>query len=134
LKSVVIAYCATLLAFAGIDFVWLTFAGDRLYRAILRDILIDGFRPAPAVAFYLVFAAGLVVFAVRPGLAACSLRLAAGNGALLGCLAYATYDLTNLATVRNWTTSLTLADLAWGTALSAFAAGFGYIVTRALAA
>lgn len=133
MKSLVVAYVATLLAFVGIDFVWLSYAGDRLYRPILKDVLLDGFQPAPAVAFYLIFAAGLVILAVRPGLAEGSLRLAAGNGALLGFFAYATYDLTNQATLRNWTTSLTLSDLAWGTFLSAVSAAIGYAATRALA-
>ena len=134
MKSLVVAYLATLVAFVGIDFAWLSFAGDRLYRPILKDILLDGFNPAPAVAFYLIFAAGLVVLAVRPGLETVSLRLAAGNGALLGFFAYATYDLTNQATLRNWTTTLSLADLAWGTVLSAISAAVGYAVARALGA
>ncbi len=133
MKSILTAYVATLLAFVGIDFVWLSFAGPRLYRPILKDILIDGFEPVPAVAFYLLFALGLLMLAVRPALEANSLRLAAGNGALLGLVAYATYDLTNQATLRNWTTSLTLADLAWGTALSAVAAAIGFLVARAVA-
>ena len=75
-----------------------------------------------------------MILAVRPALDQSSLRLAAGNGALLGFFAYATYDLTNQATLRNWSTSLTLADLAWGTALSAAAATLGYLVARSLAA
>jgi len=95
-------------------------------------MLLDGFAPAPAVAFYLLFAAGLVVLAVRPGLEAGSLRLATGNGAMLGLVAYATYDLTNQATLRNWTTALTLTDLAWGTLLSAIAATVGYLAARAV--
>ena len=70
-------------------------------------------------------------FAVRPGLAAESLRTAALNGALFGFFAYATYDLTNQATVRNWTT-LSLADMAWGTVLSAAAAAIGFAATRGL--
>ncbi len=134
MKTVVIAYCATLFAFVGLDFIWLSVAGDRLYRPILKDILLDSFRPAPAAFFYLLFAAGLVILAVRPALDQSSLRLAASNGALLGFFAYATYDLTNQATLRNWSTSLTLADLAWGTALSAAAATLGYLVARSLAA
>ena len=134
MKSAVIAYVVTLLAFVGIDFVWLSYAGERLYRPILKDILLDGFQLAPAIAFYLIFAFGLVVLAVRPGLAAGSLRLAAGHGALLGFVAYATYDLTNQATLRNWATSLTLTDLAWGTLLSAVAAAIGYAAARAFAA
>jgi uncharacterized membrane protein len=107
--------------------------GERLYRPILKDVLAGGFRPAPAIAFYLAYAAGLVYFAVRPGLAAQSLRTAALDGALFGFFAYATYDLTNQATVRNWTTTLSLADMAWGTILSAAAAAIGFAATRALA-
>ena len=71
-------------------------------------------------------------FAVRPGLAAESLRTDALNGALFGFFAYATYDLTNQATVRNWTTTLSLADMAWGTVLSAAAAAIGFAATRGL--
>ncbi len=133
MKTVVVAYVATLVAFLGLDAIWLSLAGGRLYRAVLKDILLEGFSPAPAVAFYLIFAAGLVILAVRPGLAVGSLRLAAGNGALLGFLAYATYDLSNQATLRNWTATLTLTDLTWGTVASAAAATVGFLATRALA-
>ena len=107
--------------------------GDRLYRPILKDVLADSFRPAPAIVFYLAYAVGLVYFAVRPGLAAESWRTAAFNGAVFGFFAYATYDLTNQATVRNWTTTLSVADMAWGTVLSAAAAAIGFAATRALA-
>ncbi|RBP03523.1 putative membrane protein [Roseiarcus fermentans] len=134
MKTTVVAYLATLVSFVAVDFAWLSFAGDRLYRPALKEIMLDGFRPAPAVALYLVFAAGLVVLAVRPGLAAGSLRLAAGNAALIGLLGYATYDLTNWATLRNWTMTVALVDLAWGVALSAIAASVGFLAARALAA
>jgi uncharacterized membrane protein len=126
------AYLTTLAAFLGIDFVWLSLASERLYRPILKDILVDGFRPAPAIVFYLVYAAGLVYFAVRPGLAAESWRTAALNGALFGLFAYTTYDLTSQATLRNWTTTLTVADMAWGTVLSAVAAAIGVAATIAI--
>ena len=127
-----VAYVATLLAFVGIDFVWLSLAADRLYRPILANILVEGFRFAPAAAFYLIYAAGLVVFAVRPGLAEDSLRRAALTGAFFGFCAYAVYDLTNQATLRDWATSLTLADLAWGTVLSAVSAAIGFTASRAI--
>jgi uncharacterized membrane protein len=131
MTSFAVAYCATLLAFVGIDFVWLSLAAKRLYRPVLNDILLDGFRLAPAAAFYLIYGVGLVAFAVRPGLSADSPRLALLNGALFGLCAYATYDLSNQATLRDWTISLTLADLAWGTILSATAAVIGYVATKA---
>ena len=125
MKSTAAAYLATLIAFVAIDFVWLSFAAERLYRPVLKDILLDGFRPAPAVVFYFLFAAGLVVLAVRPGLAAGSLWLAVGNAAMVGLIGYATYDLTNQATLKNWSTWLTVADLAWGSFVSVSATSLG---------
>ena len=134
MKVSLTAYLTTLAALFGIDFVWLLLSNDKLYRPILKDILVDGFRPAPAIAFYLVYAAGLVYFAVRPGLASESWSRALLNGALFGFFAYATYDLTNQATLRNWTTTLTVADMAWGTILSAVAAAIGVAATKAIVA
>jgi uncharacterized membrane protein len=133
MKIYLVAYVTTLAAFAGIDFVWLSWAGDRFYRPILRDVLVDGFRPAPAAVFYLAYAAGLVYFAVRSGLLANSWRPAALDGALFGFFAYATYDLTSQATVRNWTTTLSATDIAWGAILSAVAAAIGAAAANALA-
>ncbi len=132
MKVSLTAYLTTLAALFGIDFVWLLLSSDKLYRPILKDILVDGFRPAPAIAFYLVYAAGLVYFAVRPGLASESWSRALLNGALFGFFAYATYDLTNQATLRNWTTTLAVADMAWGTILSAVAAAIGVAATKAI--
>jgi uncharacterized membrane protein len=132
MKVSLTAYLTTLAALFGIDFVWLSLASEKLYRPILKDILVDGFRPAPAIAFYLVYAAGLVYFAVRPGLASESWGRAALNGALFGFFAYATYDLTSQATLRNWTATLTVADMAWGTILSALAAAIGVAATKAI--
>ena len=88
-------------------------------------MLAPTFRPVPAVLFYLVYIAGLTFFAVRPALASGSLGTALLYGAAFGFVAYATYDLTNQATLKNWSTVLTVADLAWGTVLSAGAAGIG---------
>jgi uncharacterized membrane protein len=132
MRGLLVAYFVTLAALLGVDFVWLSLSSERLYRPILKDILVDGFRPAPAIVFYLIYAAGLVYFAVRPGLAAESWRTTALNGALFGFFAYATYDLTSQATLRNWTTTLTVADIAWGTFLSAAAAAIGVAATRAI--
>jgi len=133
MRSVVRSYFATLIAFVAIDFVWLSLVAERLYRPILNDILLDGFRVPAALAFYFVYTAGLTALAVRPALAAESPLLALRNGAIFGFCAYATYDLTNEATLRNWTTLLTLTDLAWGTLLSASAALAGLSATRAFA-
>lgn len=123
MKTNIVAYLSTLIVFVAIDFIWLSSMADRLYRPMLGDLLAPNFQLAPAVAFYLVYAFGLTFLAVRPGLAAGSLSTAVLYGAVLGFTAYATYDLTNQSTLRNWSTVLTIADLIWGTLLSAVAAG-----------
>jgi uncharacterized membrane protein len=127
-----IAYVVTLVAFAAIDFVWLSTMANTLYKPTMGDMLAPAFRPVPAVLFYLVYVAGLIFFAVRPALASGSLGTALAYGAAFGFVAYATYDLTNQATLKNWSTVLTIADLVWGTLLSAIAAGIGQWVTGRL--
>ena len=123
LKSFGVAYLAAFVVFLAVDFVWLSTMAERLYRPALGDMLAAQFRPAPAIAFYLIFAAGLAFFAVRPGLLAGSPLVAMAHGAALGLLAYATYDLTNQATLKSWPTHLTVIDMIWGGVLSAIASG-----------
>ncbi|MDR7144887.1 DUF2177 family protein [Rhizobium sp. BE258] len=129
MKTYLTAYTATLIAFVAIDFVWLSAMADRLYRPTLGDMLAPQFRLAPAAAFYLIYAAGLTFLAVRTGLTSGSMTTAVIYGAAVGFMAYATYDLTNQSTLRNWSTVLTVADLIWGTVLSAAASGVGFWVT-----
>ncbi len=124
------AYLGAGLAFAGLDAVWLTLTGDSLYRSALHAILIDGFRPVPAVLFYLIYLAGVVIFAVAPALRDGRWRTATTRGAAFGFFAYATYDLTNQATLVVWATRITLLDLAWGTCLTALGATAGYFASR----
>lgn len=124
MKTYAIAYVAALVAFLALDSIWLTLTNQVLYRASIGDILLDGFRPVPALLFYLIYLTALVYFAVRPGFEQ-SLQRALFNGALFGLAAYSTYDLTNQATLKTWPTTLTLADLAWGTFVSAVGAGVG---------
>jgi uncharacterized membrane protein len=128
MKSIVIAYFATLVGFLALDSVWLSTMGNRLYRPVMGDMLLDGFRPAPAIIFYLLYIAALVYFVVKPGLTQ-GFWPTLINAALLGVACYATYDLTNQATLKNWSTTLTLADLCWGAIVTAFGASVGRAVT-----
>ncbi|WP_026283739.1 DUF2177 family protein [Rhizobium sp. 2MFCol3.1] len=125
MRRVLVAYVVTLPTFVVIDFVWLSVMASTLYRPVMGDMLVEDFRLAPAVAFYLLYVAGLTFLAIKPGLEKGSPRSAAIHGAILGFTAYATYDLTNQATLGNWSTALTLADLAWGSILSGTAALIG---------
>ena len=94
------AYFTVLVVFGALDAVWLTVMGNRLYRATLGDILLPNLRIAPAVAFYFLYPIGIVIFAVMPALRGGSVTTALTYGLLLGFFAYATYDLTNYATLR----------------------------------
>lgn len=134
MKVHLIAFASTAIIFLAIDFIWLRSMADVLYRPILGDMLAPEFRAAPAVVFYLIFTAALTYFAVSPSLQPnAGITTALVNGAIFGFAAYATYDLTNQATLRNWSTLLTVADLAWGSFLSAVAAGAGHWITTRVA-
>src|SRR5690349_4752166 len=108
-----IAYLAAGLPFGLLDALWLRWAGPKLYRPSIGELLAPSFRPLPAAIFYLAYVAAFVWFAVRPGLAG-GFGSAALNGALLGAIAYAAYDLTNQATMKVWPVHVTLIDIAWG--------------------
>ncbi|WP_454885052.1 DUF2177 family protein [Sphingomonas oryzagri] len=126
----VLAYLATGLAFLGLDAIWLSLAASRLYRPKLGNLLLDGFNFAPAAVFYLLYIAGILIFAVSPALASGRWTTALSRGAMLGLLAYGTYDLTNQATLRGWPMAITVADLCWGTVLTGTTATIGFIAAR----
>ena len=124
----IVAYVAAGVSFGALDALWLGWAGKNLYRPALGDLLAPSFRPAPAIVFYLLYVAALVWFAVRAGQASDfggGIGAAMLNGALLGGICYATYDLTNQATMKVWPVHITLIDIAWGAFASAVAAGVG---------
>jgi uncharacterized membrane protein len=133
MKIYVLSYVAAALVFVAIDAVWLSVMSNALYRPFLGDILLEKFNPAPAVFFYLLYFGGIVYFAIAPAIASGRWITALYNGALFGFFAYATYDLTNQATLKVWSTVVTVADLCWGTALTAVAAALGYLIANAIA-
>jgi uncharacterized membrane protein len=134
MRRVAVAYGITLAVFLALDAVWLSTMYARLYRPAIGHLLQEGFAWPPAAMFYGLYILGLVVFAVWPGLAAGRAAVAAVRGALFGLIAYATYDLTNQATLRDWPWSLTIADLCWGALASALAAGVACRVATAWSA
>lgn len=126
------AYLFTGLAFALIDSVWLKTMAPRLYQPLLGDLLAPSFRLAPAVIFYVLYIAGIQIFAVVPALADGRWQTALVKGALLGFFCYMTYDLTNQATLATWHTKITVLDIIWGTFLTGSSALVGFAVTRAV--
>ena len=127
-----LAYVLALVVFAGIDLSWLIAMAPRVYRPLLGDILLDNVKVGPAAVFYLIYPIGLTVFAVVPALREGSVVAALALGALFGLICYATYDLTNFATLRRWTLQLTVIDIVWGAALSALASALSYSGAAAL--
>jgi uncharacterized membrane protein len=127
MKKFIIAYVAALVVMFALDFIWLSLTGERLYRRVLGDMLLDSFRVVPAVLFYVLYVVGVVIFAVAPALTSHAWPEALVRGALFGFFAYMTYDLTNQATLKNWSITVTLADMAWGAALTATGATAGYL-------
>ncbi|OGN42342.1 MAG: hypothetical protein A2623_04900 [Caulobacterales bacterium RIFCSPHIGHO2_01_FULL_70_19] len=120
------AFIGSGLAMAALDAIWLTQVGPRLYRPAIGELLADKPDMRAAVAFYLIYVCGIVFLAVSPALRDGSLMRATIAGAVLGLVAYATYDLTNQATLKVWPLHVTLVDVAWGTLLTAAAAAAGY--------
>lgn len=126
-------YAATVAVFLALDFLWLGIVARGFYSAQLGHLMRENIGYGAAGGFYLAYAAGIVFFAVMPALAAESWGRAALNGALLGLLAYGTYDMTNIATLKDWPVAMSIVDMAWGTVLTGASAVAGYAITRALA-
>lgn len=111
-------YLIALVIFVIIDGIWLGFIAKDLYRKELGHLLASNSNWTAAVIFYLLFLVGLVYFVINPGIEKESIMTVVISGALFGLLTYATYDLTNLATLKEWPLKITIIDLIWGTSLS----------------
>jgi uncharacterized membrane protein len=126
----IITYAASLIVFLALDALWLGVVARDFFVSQMGPLLRDQPNFAIAAIFYAVFVAGLIYFAVVPALREGSLGLAVLNGALLGLLAYGTYDITNLAVLKGFTPALAMVDMAWGTVLSGATAAAGTLAAR----
>ncbi len=117
------SYLATLVPMLLLDAVWLGLVAKQLYRRYLGELMTNDVNWWAAGIFYLLYAFGIYFFIVQPAVVHGSVLTAVWRGALFGLIAYATYDLTNLATLRNWPLSITLIDLAWGALITGATAG-----------
>lgn len=129
-----VAWAATFVVLLVIDMLWLGVVAKNLYQAAMGDLMSPEPRLAFAAVFYLIYPVGLLIFAILPGTEALSLVRVAVLGGLFGLFCYATYDLTNLAVIRNWPLALSFIDIAWGTLVSAVAATAGAAALRWFAA
>ena len=124
------AYAGTLVAFLALDAVWLGVIAKNFYAQRIGSLMRDSPHWGAAGLFYLVYLGGIVFLAVNPALTAGSWKTAALYGAVLGFVAYGTYDMTNWATLEGWPADMVAVDLAWGTCLTALAATAGYLAGR----
>ena len=131
MPALLTSYLAAALVMGPLDFVWLR-TMDPVYQRAFGAVLAQKPNMPAAIAFYLVYLAGVVTFAIRPALAAGDWKTALAKGALFGFFAYATYDLTNLATLKVWSLKMALLDMAWGAALTGVTASAGAAATLAL--
>ncbi len=120
-------YLISVPIFFVIDMIWLGFVASDFYRTRLGHLMSDINWPA-AIIFYLVFLVGLVIFAIYPAVEKGQWQYALFYGALFGFFTYATYDLTNLATLRDWPLSVTIVDMIWGTVLGMSVSVITYLV------
>ena len=125
MKRQLAAYAGTLIVMVGLDLLWLGFVAKPMYQQGIGHLMADQTNVPVAMLFYALFGLGLVVFAVLPSGPAPGWGKTVGMAALFGFLAYATYDLTNLATLKQWPVGLSLVDMAWGTCVSAASAAGG---------
>ena len=124
-------YFAIFVTMVVIDVIWLRVIAVQWYADGMGSLLADKPNLIAAAAFYLLFPLGLLIFAVLPGEASSVLKVAMMGG-LFGFFAYATYDLTALAVIKNWPVGLTLLDMAWGTLVSGASAVAGKLAMDAL--
>lgn len=125
-------YGIALLVFFAIDMVWLVGVARTFYQAQIGFIMAKNPNWIAAIVFYLLFIAGLVYFVIAPAVEHKSWTEALYRGAFFGLLTYATYDLTNLATLKNWPVLVTVVDMIWGTVLSASVASITVLIALSL--
>lgn len=126
------AYLTAILVFLAVDAAWISAVMKPIFERNLGDMLLDSPRLSVAAGFYAFYILGVLYFCVWPAVNAEALRLAAMNGAILGFIAYGTYEATNMATLKNWTYGMMVLDVAWGMFLTALASVAGYGAYRAL--
>ncbi len=120
----------TIGVFFLVDIFWLAFVAKKLYQKHLGFIMTDEVNKTAAVVFYMIFILGMIVFVINPALAKDSLKTALLLGMFFGFVTYATYDLTNLATLKDWPITITLIDICWGTFLSGAVSTISYLILR----
>lgn len=130
IQKLILSYLLTTVVFFCIDLLWLGIVAKGLYHRLLGDFLADQVNWTAAIIFYLLFIVGIFVFAILPAIEKDSVRQAILLGGLFGFFTYATYDLTNLATLQNWPLKIVFIDITWGVVLTALVSVSGFYIVK----
>ena len=130
IKSVIIRYLLTFVVFLAIDMLWLGVIAKNIYQKYLGSFLTDTVNWTAAFIFYLIFVVGISIFVIYPAVNKGSVYHAILMGALFGFFTYATYDLTNLATLKDWPLPIVFIDIIWGSVLSATVSFSGFYIVK----
>jgi len=130
LTKIIISYLLTAVVFFAVDMLWLGLIAKNIYRKYLGDFLSSQVNWTAAIIFYLLFIVGIFIFAIYPSVQKDSVFGAILLGALFGMFTYATYDLTNLATLKDWPIQIVFIDIAWGAVLTAVVSSAGFFIVR----
>ncbi len=133
MTSFIKLYAIALPVFFAVDMAWLGLVAKNFYRQQIGALMKPDVNWTAAIAFYLLFLAGLVFFVIEPAVEKKSLADAVVRGAFFGLVTYATYDLTNLAVAKDWPLAITIVDMAWGAVLAASVAAITYAIARQFA-
>jgi len=128
MSRIFLTYAVSVPVFFFVDMIWLGVIAKGFYRNALEPLLTPNINWIAAIIFYLLFLVGVLIFALLPGMERRSLVYTIAMAALFGFIAYATYDLTNLATLRDWPLMLSIVDMIWGSFLSASTATMTYLI------
>lgn len=130
IESIIFSYLLTFLVFLIVDMLWLGVIAKGIYQKYLGGFLSDNVNWTAAFIFYFIFVLGISIFAIYPSVNKNSVNNAILMGALFGFFTYATYDLTNLATLKGWPLSIVFIDIIWGSFLSAFVSFSGFYIVK----
>ena len=130
IKNTIISYLLTFIVFFIVDMFWLGIIAKNLYQKFLGGFLTDKLNWTAALIFYLLYVAGISIFAIYPAVNKGSVFNAILMGALFGIFTYATYDLTNLATLKGWPLPIVFIDILWGAVLSAIVSFSGFHIVK----
>ena len=128
--KLIMSYILTAIVFFAVDLLWLGLLAKDLYQKYLGDLLAEKVNWTAAIIFYLLFIIGISIFAIYPAVQKDSVGHAILMGALFGFFTYATYDLTNLATLKGWPIGIVFIDITWGTILTAIVSTAGFYITK----